>query len=431
MRFLILLLVALSACDCRAQALPDITGNWQGRQSRDQPTQAILLKIARTGSGDWRAILYRDASPQFPRSATAPASSITFVDSILQISVDSLQLRYSGKLSADGNTISGTLFYADGENLPMDLHRTFPAKPITVQELELLLTQLRGRSDVNSASMLHGVRLTQQLNTATLSRFVSTMPGPQSIEALHILADESAFLEPPASQIPSLTEPNPATQRAIVARAVDYVATTLHRQPNFYATRITTTYRRNLWKEPAARKVKKTSSIVVYRNGNEERDARDASSIQGLTTSGEFGPILGTAMLDAAKGNLTWSRWQEGQESPFAVFRYVVTAKQSHYEVDGEATGYVGEVGIDPSSGAIQRLVFRADMPTDGKLVTADIAVDYGEILLGGKTYICPMHGIALSHGFELMWLNEVSFNQYHLFGTRIRILPAPLPDQQ
>jgi hypothetical protein len=41
------------------------------------------------------------------------------------------------------------------------------------------------------------------------------------------------------------------------------------------------------------------------------------------------------------------------------------------------------------------------------------------------------MHGIALSHGFELMWLNEVSFNQYHLFGTRIRILPAPLPDQQ
>jgi len=328
MRFLILLLVALSACDCRAQALPDITGNWQGRQSRDQPTQAILLKIARTGSGDWRAILYRDASPQFPRSATAPASSITFVDSILQISVDSLQLRYSGKLSADGNTISGTLFYADGENLPMDLHRTFPAKPITVQELELLLTQLRGRSDVNSASMLHGVRLTQQLNTATLSRFVSTMPGPQSIEALHILADESAFLEPPASQIPSLTEPNPATQRAIVARAVDYVATTLHRQPNFYATRITTTYRRNLWKEPAARKVKKTSSIVVYRNGNEQRDARDASSIQGLTTSGEFGPILGTAMLDAAKGNLTWSRWQEGQESPFAVGKVglIVTA---------------------------------------------------------------------------------------------------------
>jgi hypothetical protein len=290
---------------------------------------------------------------------------------------------------------------------------------------------LQGRSDANEASMLHGVRLTQQLNTATLSRMVSTLTGPQSIEALHILADESAFLEPPASQIPSLAEPNPATQRAIVARAVDYVATTLHRQPNFYATRITTTYRRNLWKDPMPRRVNKVSSIVVYRNGNEQRDAGDTSSIQGLATSGEFGPILGTAMLDAAKGNLSWSRWQEGQESPFAVFRYVVTAKQSHYEVDGKATGYVGEVGIDPSSGAIERLVFRADMPTDGKLVTADIAVEYSPIQLGGKTYICPIHSVALSHGFELMWLNEVSFDRYHLFGTQMRILPSPLIDQR
>jgi len=212
---------------------------------------------------------------------------------------------------------------------------------------------------------------------------------------------------------------------------VDYVTTALHRQPNFYATRITTTYRRNFWKEPTPKKVKRLLSTVVYRNGNEQQDAKEMAKIQGLTTSGEFGPILGTAMLDAAKGNLTWRRWQEGPVTPFAVFRYVVTANHSHYEVDGKATGYVGEITIDPSNGAIQRLVFLADMPKDGRLVTADIAVEYGPIELGGRTYTCPLHGIAVSHGFTLMWLNEISFNRYHLFGTRMRILPAPLIDHQ
>jgi hypothetical protein len=212
---------------------------------------------------------------------------------------------------------------------------------------------------------------------------------------------------------------------------VDYVTTALHRQPNFYATRITTTYRRNFWKEPTPKKVKRLLSTVVYRNGNEQQDAKEMAKIQGLTTSGEFGPILGTAMLDAAKGNLTWRRWQEGPVTPFAVFRYVVTANHSHYEVDGKATGYVGEITIDPSNGAIQRLVFLADMPKDGRLVTADIAVEYGPIELGCRTYTCPLHGIAVSHGFTLMWLNEISFNRYHLFGKRMRIQPAPLIDHQ
>jgi len=426
MRILALFLVLFTSCACGAQPVPDIAGNWQGRQSK--------LKIARTGSGDLRAILHLEATPPDYRTPLiAPASSITFDGSILQISIDDLQvgysLNYSGKLSADGNTISGTLSYSPGESLPLVLFRVFPTKPITVHGLEILLTQLRGHSDSSVENILRGFQLTQRLDTASLAHLLSSLPGPKSVDALHILAAESTFLDPPSSQIPVLAEPSAATQQAIVARAVDYVTTALHLQPNFYATRITTTYRRNLWKEPTSKEVRRLSSTVVYRNGNEEREAKEKAKVQGITTSGEFGPILGTAMLDAAKGNLIWRRWQEGPVSPFAVFRYVVTANQSHYEVDGMAAGYVGEITIDPSNGAIQRLVFLADMPNDGRLVNANIAVEYGPIELGGRTYTCPMHGLALSDGFALMWLNEISFTRYHLFGTRMRILPAPLID--
>lgn len=166
----------------------------------------------------------------------------------------------------------------------------------------------------------------------------------------------------------------------------------------------TTTYRRNVRKESVSRKVKNVSSTVVYRNGSEQREAK----VERLTTSGEFGSTLSTAMLEAAKGRLSRRRWQAGPSSPSAVLRYVVTAEQSHYEVDGRATGYVDEITIDPSSGAIERLVLLADMPTDGELVTADIAVEYGPIELAAKP-IPALRAIALSHGFELIWLKELT----------------------
>lgn len=63
------------------------------------------------------------------------------------------------------------------------------------------------------------------------------------------------------------------------------------------------------------------------------------------------------------------------------------------------ATGYVAEIAIDPSNGSIQRLVFLADMPKDGRLVIDNITVEYGPIEFGSRIYTCPMRGIALPMG--------------------------------
>ena len=97
--------------------------------------------------------------------------------------------------------------------------------------------------------------------------------------------------------------------------------------------------------------------------------------------------------------------------SPQAVFRYAVRAKESHYVVQHKARGYKGEIAIDPVSGTIRRLVLHADPGSPKELVVADVVVEYGSIELGGKTYICPLRGIAHSADWRVRWLNDVAFN--------------------
>jgi hypothetical protein len=142
-----------------------------------------------------------------------------------------------------------------------------------------------------------------------------------------VLTDMSAFLELPAAEIPPLAQPDPEAQRKMIALTVDYASKTIHQLPNFYATRVTTTFQDNPSLDDSKKSnpraipdlmlVSKTlhlvgrySAAVHYRKGREEIHAEAAqSSPQGLTTSGEFGPILSTSLLDAAQGHLVWSHW--------------------------------------------------------------------------------------------------------------------------
>ncbi len=292
------------------------------------------------------------------------------------------------------------------------------------------------------------------------------------------LTDMSAFLEPPAAEVPSLAKPDSDTQRKMIALAVDYVSKTIHQLPNFYATRVTTTFQDNPSLDESKTRnrraisdliiISKTlhpvgrySAAVLYRKGREEVRADAAQSqAQGLTTSGEFGPILSTSLLDAAQGHLVWSHWEQGAAGPEAVFRFTVPADKSHYEVaycciikpNGtrvyyrQFSAYNGEIAIDPSNGTILRLSLKATgLKSTDPIVKANIVVEYGPVELGGRTYICPLKGIALSLASEAQpllggrqedfpplqtSLNDVVFEQYHLYRADSHVLPGYTEEQ-
>jgi VWFA-related protein len=361
----------------------------------------------------------------------------------------------------------------------------FAGKRVTVDQLERLVASEHGKSDGKVAQHLYDLELGERLSATKLANLEAALPGPESRRSLVALADQAAFLDPPAAEIPATAAPDLEAQRQMMARAVDYAANTMHQLPNLFATRDTIRFEDS----PAMQEslgdnavsgtfipyrplqpVSRSSATVQYRDGQEveQAEAADTSSSQGLNTSGEFGPILATVLGDAAKGTLTWSHWEQGAAGLQAVFRYSVPRQDSHYQVEfcciangllRQFSGYHGEIAVDSAKGTILRLTLMADLTKSDAIAKADIVVEYGPVELGERTYICPVKSVSISlapaHLIQQMrmpgnapgaftqhptsvqpeaggtrpplqiMLNEVVFDQYHLFRADARILTA------
>jgi hypothetical protein len=333
------------------------------------------------------------------------------------------------------------------------------AKPISVAQLEQLLTASRGKHDGQIAQSLSQLALTQRMNSTRLTQWLARLPSPKSQQALIALADLSAFLDLPPEDVPPQAAPSMTEQAHMIALSINYIKETIHQLPNLFATQVTTSFQEV---QPGTGRASggtgwyvagRHSAHIVYRDGGEEVSPTPDKHVKrpvGLVTSGEFG-LLGTVLEDALNSSLYWSHWEQGAQGVVAVYRYSVPADKSHYEVGLSSpkkagnhrvviqhfSAYTGEIAVDPSKGTIVRLVMKATPTPDDPLLTANILVEYGPLVMDGKTYVCPLRSVALSVAAQLdassqpisdpqflrTSLNDVTFEQYHLFHADVRIL--------
>jgi VWFA-related protein len=338
-------------------------------------------------------------------------------------------------------------------------------RQITVEQLGSILSSANGKPDAQIALQLSEIELSERLSTANLSRLQAQAAGSKSRQALLVLADLSAFLALPPAEVPAKPAPDVATQRQILTRTVDYVLKIIHQLPNLSTMRVTSGFQSTPFPPQQGQSDTPShqplhplgtySASIVYRDGGEvvqASTAQSAPAAQGLTTSGEFGPILNTALLDAARSKLAWSHWEQGTQGVQAVFHYTVPAEKSHYEVkyccvwrqNGDRVyfqqfaGYQGDIAVDPADGTILRLTLMADLKPTDPLVKAGILVEYGPVVIAGKTYTCPSRSVALSIGLEIRdiqqasisslgllqtSLNDSVFEHYHVFRSAVRVL--------
>ena len=116
------------------------------------------------------------------------------------------------------------------------------ARRVTVAQLEndLVAANAAHRTDTDVASQVGKLEVIERLTDDRLNRFAATLNiGPRTALALQLLSDQSAFLTPPADELPATAPPDAATQEKLLAAARAYSIQTWARMPNFFVTRVT------------------------------------------------------------------------------------------------------------------------------------------------------------------------------------------------
>jgi VWFA-related protein len=296
-------------------------------------------------------------------------------------------------------------------------------RPVTVRQLEQMLTSAHEarRSDNDIAQEIGRVELTERLTEATLSHFSR---GERKLvkSMLQILADESAFLDPPPSELPADSPPGVDQQKAIMAQAFVYASAYIHNLPNFLCTQVI----HRLDNDPARQKAEAVALLsdedtaawrmqsrpagpgglterdtatneLTIRNGTESHRHTGAVSaspfaggpyaMQGLTTSGEFGGMIGSVFSVKSAAKAAWSHWEMMAGKHAAVFNYSVDLAHSDFfiywccidqERRKERVAYRGAVFIDPDSGGVLRISWQALNISDViPTRSSDTVVDY------------------------------------------------------
>jgi len=329
------------------------------------------------------------------------------------------------------------------------------AKIITVQQLQdtLIALEQAKRGDEEVATQLKEIELSEELTGPEKSSLAQYLPGPLSIEQLDILEGRSAILPPPASDLPATPAPDVAAQKAILARAFDYVTKTYMQNQHLTAVKTTSRYQDGVESirtnsgmtsnMPNAGRAWELPNMFMRFLGTHTEALESDKGIEliqrvkqqtpwgqnGQVSEGGPGPILSIILQEAANGGkLNWLRWESLNGKPAAVFSFAVDKKKSHYEVNyccfpvtedagrmgWEGTGanmqtatdwkafkaivpYRGEFFIDPDTGTILRVVTQAGLKPTDFVHQEDMRIDYGPVVVDGKACVLPLDSFTLT----------------------------------
>ena len=235
------------------------------------------------------------------------------------------------------------------------------SRKMTVGQLQDLLTGLHNaqKSDEQVANQLKQIELTEELTASALNSMAKLINGPQSTEQMYVLEARSSVLAPPDTDLPKTAPPDASAQRAMLAKAQDYVDKIYPRSPRFTATRLVARFQDGgaamqsysgnqiriedgndiLWdhNNPYARLMSTHGDSIEIDKGIEKTGGKDTTpwGRNGLVNS-----MLPAIPLNAltnevvSSGKPKFLRWETINGHPTAVFAFSVDKKESLYAIN-------------------------------------------------------------------------------------------------
>jgi hypothetical protein len=108
-----------------------------------------------------------------------------------------------------------------------------------------------------------------------------------------------------------------------------------------------------------------------------------------------------------------------------------VRRENSHWMLQARsqtlAAAYGGSVWVDAKTARVVRIEMQArNLPSDFPMDTVESAVDYSYVMIGGRSFLLPVHAESLGceRGTRYCSHNIIDFRNYHEFKSEIKILP-------
>jgi len=290
-------------------------------------------------------------------------------------------------------------------------------------------------------------RLSEEISKETIGLLKQMGAGPATVRALESLRKESAGLPAPADDpISAAPVPSAAEQARMLDAMRRWSGAYLTSLPDFVCTRTVRQFRNyTLVRHPSFSQRDRMEPVAddrwhaaggysgeagyvggrdYYRvafidnkpfRGSFEQLGRDV-------LSGEFGGLM-TEILDPSReATIEWDHWEVYRARRMAVLRYAVDLKHSRYWLRSPATQPVniahrGLVYVDPRTGVVGRLVlYGIGLTFDAPINAVGIVLDYGNVAIGGATFVLPLGGVSYMRSQRREAREEIDYRDYRKF---------------
>ncbi len=291
--------------------------------------------------------------------------------------------------------------------------------------------------DRKVAEYLKKVKLSNQLDGATVEDLQGLGAGPRTVEALNGLRDSSAALPkaaPPPPKPVYKPPPSPTSieQAQVLQDAREYALSYSSRLPDFICTQVTRRF-----VDPSGMEFWRAQDVITERLSYFEKHEdykvvlynnrpveMSHEKLGGATSSGEFGTMLREIFEPETQTEFDWERWGTLRGRRMHVFSYKVAQSRSKYSIYAEQVkqrivpGYHGNVYVDRGTSAVMKLTLQADdLPAGFPVRDVNLTLDYDHVDISGRDFILPLKAVLTSReGAKFLIKNDVEFHMYRKF---------------